>query len=196
MELARLLADAGQFHLAQGLIVGAYQVTLARGVIPGLEELWWLAWPSAYASLIRELSPEGTSVDPALVSAVMREESSYRPAVTSPAGARGLLQIMPETGERLAAALRLPGFTPDDLYRPRTNIQLGAFYLDQLARQFDGRLEATVASYNAGPQAAARWSAEQPGLDDDEWVEAVPYSETREYVKRVLRSVHAYRELY
>jgi soluble lytic murein transglycosylase len=53
-----------------------------------------------------------------------------------------------------------------------------------------------VASYNAGPQAAARWSAEQPGLADDEWVEAVPYSETREYVKRVLRSLHAYRALY
>ena len=76
------------------------------------------------------------------------------------------------------------------------NIQLGSFYLQQLAHRFDGRMEAAIASYNAGPKAAARWTEEHPGLADDEWVEAVPYSQTRSYVKRVLRSVQAYRELY
>jgi len=196
VALGRLLADAGEYHRAQGLIVGRYATELARGPVPEHPELWQLAWPEAYADLVRDLSPDGSVLEPALVSAVMREESGYRPAVTSPAGARGLLQIMPETGRRLAEQLGLPAFTPDDLYRPRVNIQLGSFYLRQLAGEFDGRLEAAIASYNAGPQAAARWTEEQPGLADDEWVEAVPYSQTRAYVKRVLRSLHVYRELY
>jgi soluble lytic murein transglycosylase len=196
LDVARLLADAGEHHRAQGLIVRHYQLELARGVVPGQEELWWLAWPEAYGDVIRELAPDGETLEPAVVSAVMREESGYRPAVTSPAGARGLLQIMPDTGRQLARQLGLPAFDADDLYRPRVNIQLGSFYLAQLARTFDGRMEAAIASYNAGPEAAARWTEEQPGLADDEWVEAVPYSQTRAYVKRVLRSVHAYRELY
>jgi len=196
IEVARLLADAGEHHRAQSLVVRHYRTDLARGVVPGHEALWWLAWPEAYGTLVRELSPDGPPLEPAIVSAVMREESGYRPAVTSPAGARGLLQIMPETGRRLADELGFSAFTADDLYRPRVNIQLGSFYLQQLARQFDGRMEAAIASYNAGPKAAARWTAERPGLADDEWVEAVPYSQTRSYVKRVLRSVQAYRELY
>jgi soluble lytic murein transglycosylase len=196
VEVGRLLGEAGEHHRAQGLIVGRYATELARGVAPEQEGLWRLAWPRAWADLVRELAPDGEAVEPAVVSAVMREESGYRPAVTSPAGARGLLQIMPETGRRLARQLGLPAFTPDDLYRPRVNIQLGSFYLQQLAGEFDGRLEAAIASYNAGPTAAARWTEEQPGLADDEWVEAVPYSQTRAYVKRVLRSVHVYRELY
>ncbi|MBW2313422.1 MAG: transglycosylase SLT domain-containing protein [Deltaproteobacteria bacterium] len=196
VEVARLLADAGEYHRAQSLVVRHYRTDLARGVVAGQEDLWWLAWPEAYGELVLELSPEGPPLRPEIVSAVMREESGYRPAVTSPAGARGLLQIMPETGHRLARQLGLRRFDPDDLYRPRVNIQLGAFYLQQLATQFDGRMEAAIASYNAGPNAATRWTEEHPGLADDEWVEAVPYSQTRAYVKRVLRSVHAYRVLY
>ena len=196
IEIARLLADAGAYNRAQGMILRPYRTDLARGVVPGQEEAWWLAWPAAFSPEIEELSPADSSVDAAVVSAVMREESGYRPGVTSPAGARGLLQIMPKTGERLARQAGLGGFHPDQLYRPRVNIQLGSFYLDQLTREFSGRLEAAIASYNAGPAAAARWTAEQPGLEDDEWVEAVPYSQTRAYVKRVLRSVHAYRVLY
>ncbi|HKJ25392.1 MAG TPA: lytic transglycosylase domain-containing protein [Myxococcota bacterium] len=196
IDLGRLLAEAGEHHRAQGLIVWRYATELARGPAPEHEALWRLAWPEAYGDLVRQLSPDGPPLDPALVSAVMREESGYRPAVTSPAGARGLLQIMPETGQRLAEQLGLPAFAPDDLYRPRVNIQLGSFYLQQLAGEFDGRLEAAIASYNAGPQAAARWTEEQPSMADDEWVEAIPYSQTRAYVKRVLRSVHVYRELY
>lgn len=196
LEIARLLAEGGAYHRAQALVLERYRTELARGVVPGQEELWWLAWPAAFAPEIDTLSPRDAAIDAAVVSAVMREESGYRPGVTSPAGARGLLQIMPETGMRLADQVGLAGFHPDQLYHPRVNIQLGSFYLDQLTREFGGRLEAAIASYNAGPKAAARWIAEQPGLEDDEWVEAVPYSQTRAYVKRVLRSVHAYRVLY
>jgi len=196
LEVARLLAGAGRYHRAQRLVVDRYHEDLARGVAPGHEELWWLAWPAAFGEVMAAARPPDAAIDRAVVSAVMREESGYRPEVTSPAGARGLLQIMPDTGRRLAAELGLGGFEPADLYLPRTNIRLGTFYLDQLMRQFDGRLVAAVASYNAGPHNVARWLVERPGLEDDEWVEAVPYSQTRSYVKRVMRSIHAYRMLH
>jgi soluble lytic murein transglycosylase len=170
---------------------------LARGPVPGREEAWWLAWPLAWdAQVQRWAAASDGSVEPALVWAIMREESGYRPAVVSTAGARGLLQIMPTTGERLAQDSGLSAFSTEDLFEPAVNIRLGAHYLDQLSRRFRGRPAAAIGSYNAGPDAVARWIEERPALPDDEWVESVPYSQTRRYVKRVLRSIHAYRALY
>lgn len=191
LDLAELASDAGDLHRAQRLVADAYAEDLAKAPHPGLETLWWLSWPWAYPEAARE---EG--VPPELVRAVMREESGYRPEVVSVVGARGLLQIMPETGERLARDLGLPGFAPDDLFDPRLNLLLGTHYLGELSAQFAGRRSAAVGSYNAGPSAVERWLAERGSLEDDEWVEAIPYEQTRAYVKRVLRSVHAYEVLY
>ena len=113
----------------------------------------------------------------------MREESGYRPAVVSTVGARGLLQIMPETGERLARDVGLPAFSAEDLFLPRINIRLGSTYLRQLLERFGGQKSAAIASYNAGPSAVARWL--DPSVEDDEWIEAIPYDQTRAYVKLV-----------
>lgn len=195
LALAQLATDAGDYHRAQGLVVGPYTETLARGPVPRHEDLWWYAWPSAYASLVDEATREPGSVDPALVYAIMREESGYRAKVVSPVGARGLLQIMKTTGEQLARRTGLSTFDVDDLFEPRTNIRLGSHYLAELSSQFDGRLSAAIASYNAGPEAVSEWKLTPPA-DDDEWVESIPYDQTRSYVRRVLRSLHAYRVLY
>ena len=135
-------------------------------------------------------------VEPALVYSVMREESGYRPTALSVAGARGLLQLMPETAERLAreaGPARAVARRRSSI--PQVNLALGSRYLAQLLGRFGGRASAAIASYNAGPQAVARW-LEGSALADDEWVEAIPYDQTRAYVKRVLRSLHAYRVLY
>ena len=125
----------------------------------------------------------------------MREESGYRPSALSVAGARGLLQLMPETAVRLAREAGLPEPSPDALFDPQVNLALGSRYLAQLLDRFGGRASAAIASYNAGPQAVARW-LEGSALADDEWVESIPYDQTRAYVKRVLRSLQAYRVLY
>jgi soluble lytic murein transglycosylase len=191
LDLAGLASDAGDLHRAQRLVADAYSEDLAKGPQPGLEELWWLAWPWAYP----EARGDG-SVAPELVRAVMREESGYRPEVISVVGARGLLQIMPDTGERLARDVGLDSFAPDDLFDPGVNLRLGSHYLGELQAQFGGRLSAAVGSYNAGPNAVARWIAARGSLDDDEWVESIPYEQTRTYVKRVLRSLRAYEVLY
>jgi len=169
---------------------------LAGAPTPTREELWWHAWPAAYLQQVEEETSRPGSVDAALVYSIMREESGFRPEVVSPVGARGLLQIMEPTGERLARAVGHPDFEADDLFDPDLNIRLGAHYLAELSRRFDGRLSAVIASYNAGPEAVAGWLEARPELEDDEWVEAIPYDQTRSYVRRVLRSLEAYRLLY
>jgi soluble lytic murein transglycosylase len=196
LELAQLFSNAGNYRDAQRLVVDPYQETLARGPAATLEQLWWYAWPAAYPDLIARATRVPGSVSPALVLSIMREESGFRPSALSPVGARGLLQIMEPTGERLARAVGHENFSAEDLFEPTTNIRLGAHYLAELSRQFDGRLSAAIASYNAGPVAVSGWIEERPGDDDDEWVEAIPYEQTRSYVKRVLRSLQAYQLLY
>jgi len=195
LELAQLCTEAGDFHRAQRLVVDPYSKVLARGPLPRLEELWWYAWPSAYSDMVDEATSRPGSVEPELVYSIMREESGYRASIVSPVGARGLLQIMEPTGERLAKDTGLTPFHADDLFEPRTNIDLGSHYLGELSGLFQGRLSASIASYNAGPEAVGEWQP-MPAGDDDEWVESIPYDQTRSYVKRVLRSLHAYRVLY
>ena len=125
----------------------------------------------------------------------MREESGYRPKVISPVGARGLLQIMRETGTQLAGRAGRVDFDVDNLFDPGMNIELGSFYLGELSRRFPTQISASIASYNAGPHVVADWVEGDSG-PDDEWVESIPYTQTRSYVKRVLRSLQAYRLLY
>jgi soluble lytic murein transglycosylase len=196
-SVGRLYVRTGDFHRAQRLVVDAYSESLSRGVDPNHESLWWLSWPPAYREIVGEVFPQDAVIEPALVWAIMREESGYRPWITSSAGARGLLQIMPATGAQLASKNGFTGFDPDDLYTPRVNIALGAAYLDELGRRFPGRLSAAIGSYNAGPRAVNGWlRGKQKSREDDAWVEDIPYDQTRSYVKRVLRSLHVYRTMY
>ena len=195
LVLAQLLVEAGRFDLAQRLVIERDAETLARRPAPGEEALWWMAWPTAYDAPV-ERAARAHGVEPALVYAIMREESGYQPDALSVVGARGLTQIMPDTGRRLAADLGASAFDPAELFVPERNLELGAFYLSQLVARFDGRLSAAIASYNAGPEVVARWLAADAGREDDEWVESIPYDQTRSYVKRVLRSVYVYRALY
>jgi soluble lytic murein transglycosylase len=192
---AQLLLEAGRFDRAQRLALEQDASALVQRPNPGDEAHWWLAWPTAYdRSVVHAARAHG--VEPALVYAIMREESGYQPDALSVVGARGLTQIMPDTGRRLASDLGAAAFDPGELFVPDRNLELGAFYLSQLLARFDGRMSAAIASYNAGPEAVARWLAADPTGEDDEWVESIPYDQTRGYVKRVLRSVHVYRALY
>ncbi len=198
IRLGRLLAGAGDYHRAQLLAVEAYSPLLGKGLRSGFEKLFWLSWPPAYRELVETSLPATGRVEAALVWAIMREESSFRPRVMSSAGARGLLQLMPETARRTAARSGLAEFEdPEALFSPATNIALGAAYLDRLAGLFPTRLSAVIGSYNAGPTAVAAWlEGAAAELEDDVWVEDIPYGQTRAYVKRVLRSLHVYRNFY
>jgi len=196
LELADLFARAGDAHLGQSLVVDGFGDTLAKAPPPNGEEPWLLAWPLAFREPVEQAVAGKSPELLPLVYAIMREESGYQPAAVSPVGARGLLQLMPNTGAHLARLAGIEGFTPDALFTPEMNLRLGAAYLDDLVKRFGGRLSAAIASYNAGPEAVSKWLEARRELADDEWVENISYEQTRGYVKRVLRSLHTYRALY
>jgi soluble lytic murein transglycosylase len=156
---------------------------------------WLIAYPAAYRAEVEKWARvAGVPAD--LLQALMREESALDPRVISPAGALGLTQLMLPTAQQVAARLKLPRPSRGDLMQPALNIRIGARYLADLVRHQDGEVALALASYNAGAAAVARWRVAMPGLPLDEFVEQIPVDETRNYVKKVLRSYAAYVTLY
>jgi soluble lytic murein transglycosylase len=193
--MARLLYRTGDPHRALQLIQTGFGSALEQGIDPTWRDAWELAWPLAFHESVTRANQE-FEFDPALVYAVMREESAYRPEVSSPAGALGLMQLIPPTADRVAGELGLTGFEPTRLFDPSVNIRFGTFYLRSLVQRFSGSRPLAIASYNAGPEAVTRWLDRDGALPPDVFVDSVPYGETRRYLRRVLRSYHMYRVLY
>ena len=156
---------------------------------------WEQRYPAAYPTLISFFA-KSRGLPVALAWAIMREESSFRPSIVSPAQAIGLMQIIPPTGNEIARNLGRLGFTPDDLFKPVVNIEYGVHYLTMNLDRFRQNLIFTIASYNAGPEAIERWNKSRPGREWDEFVEEIPYSETQNYVKKVLKSYYLYSLIY
>jgi soluble lytic murein transglycosylase len=164
-----------------------------KGKIP-VRDFWACLYPLGHWDPVTDSAAAG-ALDPLLVAAVMREESAFGPRVLSSAGARGLMQVMPHTGERIARELGLP-VSPGMLDIPEINIRLGTAHLAELARLHGGNPVLVLASYNAGPQPVQRWLERFGFADEEGFVEDIPYAETRNYVKRVLGTYTRYRELY
>ncbi len=135
-------------------------------------------------------------VDPALMFALLRQESAFDPAATSWAGARGLAQVMPATGQGIAQALGVSGFRETDLYRPDLSVRFGAYYMSRQLAAMNGSIEGALAAYNGGPGNARRWSGGAPITDPDLFTERIDFSETRNYVKSVIAQYDVYRRLY
>ncbi len=125
-------------------------------------------------------------VEPALVYGLMRAESALQPDALSPAGARGLLQLMPSTASQVARRHGLSYTGPASLMRPDVNVPLGVAHLGELQERYDGRWIHVAAAYNAGAGAVERWLDSRPMSDADIWLETLPFYETRDYVPRVL----------
>jgi soluble lytic murein transglycosylase len=134
-------------------------------------------------------------LDPALVAALIRQESNFTPRATSAAGARGLMQVMPSVGAALARSLGFPRWDPVLLYQPDVNVQLGVRHLAGAIRRYSHPAYA-LAAYNAGDSRARRWSAKPGGNDPELFVERIPFTETRDYVRIILRNRELYRALY
>ncbi len=195
IAIARLLHRTGDSYRALKMIDDAFGPTLEQGVDPAWREVWELAWPRAFGEWV-DGSTREFGFDPALVWAIMREESAYRAQASSPAGALGLMQLMPPTAGKVAGELGLTGFVAERLYDPETNIRLGTYYLRSLIQRFGGSRPLAIASYNAGPEAVGRWLEKDSDVKPDAFVESVTYGETRRYLRRVLRSYHMYQVLY
>ncbi|CAN5239005.1 hypothetical protein BH23GEM2_BH23GEM2_18990 [soil metagenome] len=134
-------------------------------------------------------------LDPALVASLIKQESAFNPRATSPAGARGLMQIMPRVGQQLAARKGIAGYTPDSLYDPAVNVALGTLHLRNLTQQYPN-IERALAAYNAGGSRVRRWVAKDGAADPEVFTERIPFVETRGYVRAIVRNRAFYQALY
>ena len=183
----------GELRRAITLMRRAYpQFLTADQSLP--REIREVIFPLEYWDLIRKHSA-ARGLDPYLVAALIAQESTFDPEIRSVANAWGLMQIVPATGRRLAASLGIRRFTTSMLTNPETNIRMGTLYFSRLVQQFGGTHYA-LASYNAGENRVVRWKAERPGLDEDEFIDDIPFPETQNYVKRILGTAEDYRLLY
>ncbi|MBI4183809.1 MAG: lytic transglycosylase domain-containing protein [Proteobacteria bacterium] len=142
--------------------------------------------------------PEPAAAEPALIQAVIRQESGFNVVAVSSAGARGAMQLLPSTARRVAADLNLHFSRSRLTEDPTYNLQLGTAYLDSLLQEFAGSYVLALAAYNAGPHRARRWLKEfgdprTSQVDLVDWVEMIPFTETRNYVQRVIESFNVYR---
>lgn len=163
---------------------------------------WQILYPFRYRAEIEKALGEEevfqrTRIDPWMVAALIRMESRFLPTAVSPVGAIGLMQLMPDTAVKIAAARNQPAPTREQLFRPEVNIRFGTYYLANRVRDFGEEWFPAICSYNAGVDPVRGWWAKRPAdLGIDEFIERIPYAATRLYIKQILGDYQNYRFLY
>ncbi|GAK50983.1 lytic transglycosylase catalytic [Candidatus Moduliflexus flocculans] len=193
-ELARWRLRAGQYNRLARLMRERFLPWILSGGNNVPAEFFRLAYPPAYPAVVN------AHADPAapapIVYGIMLAESLFDPDVISPAGAIGLMQLMPATGSQLAATLGRATPSFEEYAQPDVNIQLGAAYLKELSRRFAGALPPVIASYNAGEHRVQTWWQPDYAQDIPVFIAMIPYKETRLYVQKVLWYMQEYQEIY
>jgi soluble lytic murein transglycosylase len=180
------LVQAGRMAAGWGWTLQAAQCWRRAGAPDDLE----IQYPQPDARDWRRAA-EAAGLPESWLYAIARQESLFLPRARSSSDALGLLQVKLDTARDIARRVRLPRPQRDDLFDPGTNLQLGAHYFAHVLRRYQNRWPLAVASYNAGPNAVARWLTEQP-VEADVWIENIPYNETRDYVGKVLWNASLY----
>jgi peptidoglycan lytic transglycosylase len=193
-ETAKLYEDAGRYD-------GAIQV-FKRAVpnyfavdLPTLPRPYWEAlFPKPYWPDLKKFSSQN-ALDPYLVASLIRQESEFNPSAVSRANALGLMQLLPKVGTAVAKQEKLRHFSSAQLFTPEVNLQLGTRYFREMVDKF-GAFEYALAAYNAGTNRVDDWLGQGKYRDPQEFVESIPFTETREYVQAILRNANVYRQLY
>ncbi|WP_243312049.1 lytic transglycosylase domain-containing protein [Fundidesulfovibrio agrisoli] len=195
LRYARLASEQGNHGNAVRALGRALGPCLARGTPEELRPLRDIFYPSRYAGIV-DAQLAGTGVDPAIIRGLIRQESFFEPDAVSGAGAVGLMQVLPSTAASLAAknGERTPG--AESLKDPAVNIRFGVRYFLERYNEYGGNLPLTLSSYNAGRVKVGVWREFLGGLDRELFTEFIPYTETRDYVKRILGNQAMYRLLY
>lgn len=195
LGLSKAYFALGDYHRSLLIILRNFERHLERPSSRYPEDLWMLAYPQGFwPSVMAHARKAG--VDPFFVAAIIRQESQFHAEALSPAGARGVMQVMPATGAWIARTAGMAGFERARLFEADVNISLGAWYLGYLLKRFQGNIYLASAAYNAGPEAVRSWNADSARSDPASFVESIPYTETRGYVKKVLRNYEEYRRIY
>lgn len=195
LELARLYNLAGEYHQQVRIMQGQFWRWFAHGDDALPAEFWRLCYPESFAPIVNAAAA-GTPRDPLLVYALMYAESAFDPAAYSPAGASGLMQLMPFTGARMAGFAGIPVPQPAEYFQPRVNITLGTTYLSQLLDMFNGMAPPAIAGYNAGEIVVGTWWKPEHETASAEFVASIPYRETKQYVQKVLWFYREYQRIY
>ena len=157
-------------------------------------EYWRILFPQAYWSTIKS-EADKNGLDPYMVAALIRQETEFNPAAISNKSAYGLMQLLPSVGKSMAKEEGIRHFSTNDLLDPDTNIRLGTRYLRQTLERFNSQPEYTFAAYNAGDNRVTDWQSIGNYRGMDEFVESIPFTETREYVQAIIRNEEIYRAL-
>jgi soluble lytic murein transglycosylase len=194
-RLGLLLAEKGLYRLSISCLdrLLALAPIAKRVAIPTF--LLKLTHPLHFSDLIVQEAID-LQLDPLLLLALVRQESAFEWQVESWAGARGLMQIMPATGDWIALQLSWKDYSQQALARPYLNVRFGAWYLARQLTSFNGDVAASLVAYNAGPGRASRWQTAEMANDDDLFLEYVPMGEPRLYVEKVYDHYRIYRKLY
>jgi len=193
-ETAHLYADAGRYDMAIEVLKRAVPGYFAVD-LPSLPRSYWEAlFPKPYWVELRRFS-SSNALDPYLVAALIRQESEFNPGAVSRANAVGLMQLLPKVGKSVAKQEKLKRFSSTQLFTPGINLQLGTRYFRGMVDKF-GAFEYALAAYNAGSDRVQDWLGQGKYRDPQEFVESIPFTETREYVQAILRNANVYRQLY
>jgi len=194
-EMARVYQDIGRYD--RGIEIMKHTTPNYFAVdIPDLPRPYWEAlFPKAYWPDLRKYSVLN-GLDPYLVASLIRQESEFNALALSRANAVGLMQLLPKTGKTVAKQVKLKGYSAPQLFTPAVNLQLGTRYFKDMVDKYDGQFEYALAAYNAGTDRVGEWLGQGHYRDPQEFVESIPFTETREYVQAILRNANVYRQLY
>lgn len=156
---------------------------------------WHFFYPIDNKAYIFKYAQE-YNVDPYLIASIIKTESKFNPKAESAQGARGLMQIMPETGKWAARQMKVSDFNLAKLYEPETNIRIGTWYIANLKHEFGEDMILALASYNGGRSNVKQWLEQDKWTGEHATIDQIPYPETRKYVHRVIEDYKKYRWIY
>jgi soluble lytic murein transglycosylase len=191
---AQIYASYGETYRAMRALKKALPYAASAPIKSIPLAYWRILFPKAWWDTIK-IESEKNNLDPYMVASLIRQESEFNPSVISYANAYGLMQIEPATGKQLAREEGISHFQTFQLLDPEMNIRLGCLYLRQMLDKVGGVPEYAFAAYNAGDNRVVDWQAAGPYSGIDEFVESIPFTQTREYVEAILRNEETYKAI-
>jgi soluble lytic murein transglycosylase len=194
-ETAQLYIDTGHYDRAIEVMKRSVPSYFAVDIPTLPREYWEALFPRPYWPDLKKFSV-ANGLDPYLVASLIRQESEFNPIAVSRANAVGLMQLLPRTGKLVAHQVAMKRYTPSQLYTAPVNLELGTRYFRGMVDKFGGSFEQALAAYNAGSDRVEDWMGQGKYRDAAEFVESIPFTETREYVQAIMRNASVYRQLY
>jgi soluble lytic murein transglycosylase-like protein/TolA-binding protein len=194
-EMARVYQEGGRYDRAIEIMKRSTPNYFAVDIADLPRPYWEALFPKAYWPDLRKYS-QLNGLDPYLVASLIRQESEFNALALSRVSAVGLMQLMPKTGKTVAKQVKLRGYNAAQLFTPAINLQLGTRYFKEMVDKYNGQFEYALAAYNAGTDRVGEWLGVGHYRDPQEFVESIPFTETREYVQAILRNANVYRQLY